>query len=446
MLKKFVLPIRIGNARELLCPQVRSCNSLDGDVSMKCIMMAAGDGVRMKPLTNTRPKVMLQVAGKPILYHLLLEAKKAGITDAIIIVRYLKEQIVGYFKQKEQEIGMKLTFVEQGTKNGTAEAILTAEKYITDTFVVLAGDIVTDASVIKKVIDGHNGSITLAVKKVDHPHLYGVVELNKNGTVAIFQEKAEKPKSNLANLSIYCMEPTIFQEIRNIPKSPRGEYEIVDLFVGAKAVVVDGFWMDVGYPWHLFDANEHLLDKTEARTGDIENSTINGKVIMEKGAKIIDSHVEGVAYVGENTVIGPGAYVKGYTSIGNNCSVGGGTTIKNSILFDDVNAKHLSYIGDSVIGSNVNFGSGTQIANYRFDESHVNVLTEKGWTNSGRKKMGCIVGDNTKFGVLSCVMPGKLIGNECWISSGVIIGQNVEPDTHVFIKQELKFSKQKKED
>lgn len=411
---------------------------------MKCVVLAAGDGVRMKPITNTRPKVMLQVAGKPILHHLLLELKKAGIKEAVIVVRYMKEQIIEYFKGIDS--GIRLTFVEQGKKNGTAEALLTAEKYINDTFVAIAGDIITEADVIKKVIDGHKGTITLAVKKVDKPEHFGVVELNKNGTIAIFEEKPKKPKSNLANLSIYCMEPTIFQEIRNIAKSERGEYEIVDLFVGANAVVVDGFWMDVGYPWHLLDANKNLLENSEAKTGDIENSTINGKVIMEKGAKIIDSHVEGIAYIGEGTVIGPGAYLKGYTSIGKNCSIGGGTTVKNSILFDNVNAKHLSYIGDSIIGSNVNFGSGTQVANYRFDEGHVNVLTERGWTNTGRKKMGCIVGDNTKFGVLSCVMPGKLIGENCWISSGVIIGQNIEPETHVFIKQELRMSKERKEE
>ncbi len=418
---------------------------------MKSVIMAAGDGVRLKPLTNTRPKVMLYVAGKPILHHLLLELKKAGITEAVIIVRYLKEQIIEYFTNAEiaNEIGIKLVFVDQGTKNGTAEAILTAEKYVNETFVAVAGDIITEASVIKKVIDGHKkGKITLGVKKVANPHLYGVVELNKNGTVSIFEEKAQHPKSDLANLSIYCMEPSIFEEIRNIPKSPRGEYEIVHLFVGANAVVVDGFWMDVGYPWHLFDANDFLLSKMENNTenGRVENSTIRGKVILEKGAEIFNSYVEGMSYVGAGTKIGPNAYLRGNNSIGKNCEIGESTTVKNSILYDNVNAKHLAYIGDSVIGNNVNFGSGTQLANYRFDGSHVNALTERGWTNTGRKKMGCVVGDNTKFGVLSCVMPGKMIGENCWISSGTIIGQNVEPNTHVFIKQELIFSREKKEE
>ena len=99
-------------------------------------------------------------------------------------------------------------------------------------------------------------------------------------------------------------------------------------------------------------------------------------------------------------------------------------------------AKHLSYIGDSVVGEGVNFGSGTQVANYRFDAGNVNVLTEKGWVNSGRKKLGAIIGDNTKFGVLSCTMPGKLIGNDCWVGSNVVVNRNLRSGQKVLMKQE----------
>lgn len=245
------------------------------------------------------------------------------------------------------------------------------------------------------------------------------------------------------------MEPTVFSELKQLNKSPRGEYEIVDLFLGAKAVEVDGFWMDVGYPWHLFDANEFLLFRMGSgeKGGKIEDCTIKGKIILEDGAKIFNSYVEGISYIGTGSEIGPYAVLKGFNSIGRNCSIGGGTTVKNSIIFDHVNAKHLSYIGDSVIGEGVNFGSGTQLANYRFDEGYINIQTEKSWINSGRKKLGAIVGDRTKFGVLACTMPGKIIGHDCWVSSGVVVNQNIPSNTHVYAKNELKFFKlnQKKE-
>jgi bifunctional UDP-N-acetylglucosamine pyrophosphorylase/glucosamine-1-phosphate N-acetyltransferase len=406
---------------------------------MKAVIMAAGEGIRLRPLTSTRPKVMLQVAGKPILEHLLLEVKKAGINEAVIIVRYKKETIIDYFKEKD--LGIKLTFVEQGKDNGTAAAILAAESEIKDTFVALAGDTITTSENIKKVIDNHKGRITLGVKKVKNPHLYGVVELSGE-TVSLFEEKPAHPKTDLANLSIYCMEPTIFEEIKSIPKSDRGEYEIVSLFIGAKAVVVEAYWKDIAYPWDMLEVTEFLLEKMESKNESVENSTIKGKLIMEPGSKIINSYVEGIVFIGANTIIGPNAYLRGTNAIGENCEIGESTTIKNSILFENVKAKHLTYIGDSVIGGNVNFGSGTQIANFRFDESTINVQTEKGWANTGRKKFGAVVGDNVRFGVLSCTMPGKLIGEGAWVSSGVVVNKNVPPHSRVYVKQELRFAKE----
>jgi bifunctional UDP-N-acetylglucosamine pyrophosphorylase/glucosamine-1-phosphate N-acetyltransferase len=353
----------------------------------------------------------------------------------------MKEKIIEYFSKDSNLLGMKISFIEQGKDNGTGAALLCAEKEIDDTFVALAGDIVTEASVISSVVKAHKsgegkGAITIGLKKVSNPHLYGVAELSGD-RISLFEEKAAHPKSDLANLSVYCMEPTIFTELRSIGKSERGEYEITNLFVGAKGVVVEGYWRDIAYPWDLLEANEYLLSKMEARNEHIENSTIEGKVIMEPGSKIINSYIEGCAYIGAGTIIGPNACLRGFNSIGKNCSIGPGTTVKSSILLDNVHAKHLTYIGDSVIGENVNFGSGTQIANYRFDAGPINVHTERGWANSGKTKLGTVVGDNTKFGVLSCTMPGKLIGANCWIGSGVIVKENIASNTHVNVTQSL---------
>ena len=405
---------------------------------MKAVILAAGDGTRLRPLTETRPKAMLPVAGRPILHHLLDEARKAGVTDAVIIVRHMKEKIIDYFSKND--CGVRLKFVEQGTDNGTGAALLCAQAEVKETFVALAGDIVTESSVIKNVITAHEGGITLALKKVPDPHGYGVAELS-GARVSLFEEKPKHPRSDLANLSVYCMEPKVFADIRSLGKSERGEYEITGLFTGAKGVVVDGYWRDIAYPWDLLEANEHLLSAMEARTGVIENSTINGKVIMEDGARIINSYVEGCAYIGAGTVIGPNAYLRGFNSIGKNCSIGSGSTVKGSILLDHVNAKHLSYVGDSVIGEGVNFGAGTQVANYRFDGKNVLVMTDRGWVNTGRSKLGAFVGDNTKFGVLSCTMPGKSIGADCWIHSGVVVNRNVPRGTSVFTRQPIEFGK-----
>ena len=333
---------------------------------------------------------------------------------------------------------MKLEFVEQGEQYGTGAALLSAKEKEADSdrFLVVAGDIVTESSLMKSVMDAHEKWITVAAKRVERPERYGVLQV-KNGLVDSIEEKSENPKGNLVNTSVYVMDRDVFNGLEKITPSLRGEYELTDALVGAKCVEVQGFWMDVAYPWELFEAQDYLLSKMEAKAGKVENCTVKGKLIMEDGAEITDSYIDsGMHYIGSGTRIGPHSYLRGNNSIGQDCEIGESTTVKNSVLFDKVKAKHLAYIGDSVIGENVNFGSGTQIANYRFDEGNVNVLTDAGGVDTGRKKMGCVVGDNVKFGVLSCVMPGKTIGNDCWIGSGVSVDENVGIGRHVFLKQE----------
>lgn len=400
---------------------------------MKAIILAGGEGKRMHPLTYTRPKAMVYAAGRPLLWHVLHEVKKAGINEATIVVKYHKEKIIEYFTK--DNLGMKLNFVEQGKKYGTGAALLAARE-TTGNFLLIAGDLITEADVIKQVIEAHQGGITVGAVYMEHPEHFGVLEV-KDGKIISIVEKPAKPKGNLINASIYAMDETVFEKVYNITPSLRGEYELTDILKGATFIQCKGFWMDVAYPWHLFEAQDYLLSKMDAKVGSVENSTVKGKLIMEEGTEIVDSYVdEGMHYVGRGTKIGPHTYLRGNNSIGKDCEIGESVTVKNSILFDRVKVKHLSYIGDSIIGENVNFGAGTQIANFRFDENVINVLTENGWVNTGRKKFGTVVGDNTKFGVLSCVMPGKTIGNDCWISSGVNVDANVGIGKKLFLKQE----------
>ncbi len=400
---------------------------------MKAVVLAGGEGERMRPLTYTRPKAMLQVAGKPLIWHVLSNLKKARIKEAVVVVKYRKEQIIDYLAK--ENLGMTLEFAVQGERHGTAAAIEAATGKAGEDFLVVDGNNVCDSEIYRDVIEKHDGSKTVGLKKVDNPHGFGIAEV-KNGVLTGMAEKPEHPKGNLANISVYAFNRSIFDEIKKLAPSPRGEYEITDVLKGAHVVETEDFWMDVGYPWHLFTLNEYLLEKMEANAGLVENSTVKGKLIMEEGAEVVDSFVEGTSYIGAGTKIGPHALLRGFNSIGRNCEIGESTTVKNSILFDGVKAKHLTYIGDSVVGEGVNFGSGTQVANYRFDAGHVNVLTEKGWVNSGRKKLGVVVGDETKFGVLSCTMPGKMIGNGCWVGSGVTVNTNLRPGQKIFLKSE----------
>lgn len=401
----------------------------------KAVVLAAGEGKRLRPLTYTRPKCMIQLAGKPILQHVLENLNAVGVREAAIVVKYKKEAITDYFRRNPID-GMKLSFIGQGEKYGTAAAFADAESFATDMFFGVAGDIITEAAALRKLADGAEGEVTAALHAVEDAREYGTA-IVKDGKISAFEEKVGKPKSNLANCSLYVFEPSIFKRLAALPKSSRGEYEIIDVLKGATAVEINEYWLDMGMPWQLFSANEFLLSKLPEKKGKIESSVIRGKLIMEKGAEIHDSVIEGDVYLGENSYVGPHAYIRGTTSIGRDCGIGDSTTVKNSIIFDHVNAKHLTYIGDSIVGSNCNFGAATQIANYRFDAGNIKAIVNDVIIDTKRNKLGAIIGDNTKMGVLCSVMPGKMIGDGCWIDAGTVIKENVERKTHVILHQAI---------
>ncbi len=409
----------------------------------QAVVLAAGEGKRLRPLTYTRPKCMLQLAGKPILHHVLANLKSVGVTRAVVVVKYMEEVVREYFSKTD--LGMQVEFITQGSKYGTAAAFSQAHGKINSTFFAVAGDVITTPAALRALAAGHSGKISALLVEVENPEQYGIAQV-KDGCLSGFEEKPKNPpKRAYANCSLYVMEPDIFKALSAVKKSVRGEYEMTDVLKSekVKAVITNEYWLDMGLPWQLFDANKFLLSQLPEKRGKIENSTIKGKVIMEEGAQIIDSYVEGPLYVGANTVIGPHAYIRGVSSIGADCSIGDSTTVKNSIIFDHVNAKHLSYIGDSIIGAGCNFGSATQIANYRFDAGNVKAKVDEVIIDTQRNKLGAILGDEVKMGVLSSVMPGKMIGDHCWIGANVMVEENVERYSHVMAEQKLKVSKLK---
>ncbi|MEM4335874.1 MAG: sugar phosphate nucleotidyltransferase [Candidatus Anstonellales archaeon] len=396
---------------------------------MKALILAGGEGKRLRPFTYTRPKAMVYVAGKPLLYWIIEELKKAGIHEYYVVVQHHKEKILEYFA------GLKdIVFLEQGKEYGTAKAIEAARGKIKGEFIAVAGDQLFSYKIVKELMS-KKGNKVAALREHPAAHEYGSVVVS-GGKIKEVQEKSKNPPSKLINLSMYKFTDEVFGEIEKIKKSMREEYEITDILPGAEAVITKEFWMDITWPWDMLKANEILLEQMPEKKGRIVNSTIKGKVIMEEGAVVENSVIEGNVYLGKNVHIGPFAYIRGPSSICDNCSVGGGTTVKASIIFPGVNAKHLSYIGDSIVGENVNFGSSTQLANYRFDSGEISVETEKGRINTKRKKLGAFVGDGTKFGVGSMVMPGKIIGNNCWIGSGVVVYKNIPSNKKIFVKQE----------
>ncbi len=385
---------------------------------MKAVILAAGEGKRMRPLTYERPKVMLPISGKPIIEHLIGEVKAIGINDFIFVVGYHDETIRDYFGSGA-EWDVNIQYVTQKMQLGTADALRRTEGLVEGKFLMLNGDTIVSADDIKRVI---NNIITLGVLEVRNPEDYGVIETEGEKIMKI-HEKMREPPSNLINAGVYLLDENIFKVLSKTAKSKRGELELTD---SLQLLIEDGndifwkpieHWIDVSYPWDLLAANELLIGRiSPVNKGELEeNVWIKGKVSIGEGTVIKSgSYIEGPVVIGKNCVIGPNSYIRANTSIGAKCHIGNAVEIKNSIIMDGTKIPHQNYVGDSVIGSRCNLGAGTKIANLRFDDAPVKA---KG-LDTGRRKFGAIISDGVKTGINACIDAGMVIGNNTLIGPG----------------------------
>lgn len=396
---------------------------------MKCVILAAGEGKRMHPMTFTRPKVMLPIANKPILEWNLINAIDAGLKDFIFVVSYKSEMVRDYFGRGEKW-NVKINYVNQGNPLGTAHAIGIGEKFV-DKFIVLCGDTIFGKDDIKNIIKKEN---CMGLVEVENAKSYGIVEIKNKKIVKIY-EKMESPFTNIINAGIYHFNKEIFDFIKKTEKSLRGEYEITDSInmMIKKTDMGSVFlkqWRDVIYPWHLLDANEEILKKLRKKIeGKVEkNTTIKDTIIVGKNSIIMNgTYIEGPVVIGENCKIGPNCYIRPYTSIGNGCHIGNACEIKNSIVLDKSKIPHQSYVGDSVIGENCNLGAGTKIANLRLDKRNIYIILNSERIDTERRKLGVVMGDNTETGINSVINIGSFIGNNVFIGPGATVKGYIQP-------------------
>jgi len=423
---------------------------------MKAVILAAGEGIRLRPLTLTRPKHLIPVGGKPLLEHLLTSLKAAGIDEALIVVHYMADRIRQYFGDGSR-LGMKLEYVVQKQIGGTADAAGMAEDYVKEDFLLVYGDLYIASDIVKHILRSYEKEKPVAamtVVPVENPEQYGIVELDGSHVTGIIEKPQPKETpTNLANAGIYIFQPGIFEKIRQTSKSSRGELEITDslrLLIQEEkksllAVQISSEeWLDVGRPWDLFEANERALNQIEPFVeGKIEDGAhLLGPVIVGKQARIRSgAYITGPAFIGEHSDIGPNCYIRPHTSIGKNVRIGNACEIKNSIIMDKVHIGHLSYVGDSIIGEECNFGAGTIVANYRFDAKTIRMVIKDEVVDTERTKLGIILGDRVKTGINTLFMPGVKVGNDSWIGPNVIAYRDVPPNTVLLLKQETEQKK-----
>jgi bifunctional UDP-N-acetylglucosamine pyrophosphorylase/glucosamine-1-phosphate N-acetyltransferase len=402
---------------------------------IKAVILAAGEGKRMHPLTETRPKAMLPIANKPVLEHLITEGLKAGIQEYIIVIGYRGEMIQQYFGDGSK-CGAKIQYVIQMKQLGTAHAVESVRSFVRQRFLLMNGDILIKSSDLSKML-ANDGSAMGIFEYANTEDLGTVVLSHKNKDVVAIHEKSDVPPSNLVNAGIYQLTDSIFDAISRTQKSPRGEYELTD---SLQLLINDGcnitgeklsYWQNLSYPWDILEANESILSEIgPLNLGEVEqNVAIQGPVQIGAGTIIrANSYIVGPVSIGENCRIGPSCYIRAATSISNNCHIGSFVEVKNSIIMAGTSIPHHNYVGDSIIGEGCNLGAGTKIANLRFDEKQIEV----GKINSKRHKLGAIIGDGVQTGINASIDSGSLIGNGTWIGPGALASGIITPNSRIF--------------
>ncbi len=395
---------------------------------MQAVMLVAGKSTRTYPLTLTRPKPLLKAGNKTIIEY-NLEQLDGMVDEVILIVGYRKEMI-------EKELGSKwgdmtISYCEQKEQLGTGHAILQTEPFIRNRFIAINGDDIYAQDDIKKLLKYRYAAL---VRYEDDPSQYGVYQVDDQNRVINLVEKPQEFIGNLTNVGCYMFDKAFFEYIRNTPLSERGEIEIttsiLDCARQTKFMVepLDKFWLSNGYPWELLNTQEFFMKQStdENILGVVEkNVVIKGAVTIGQNTVVKSgAYIEGPVNIGSNCQIGPNCYIRGCTSIGDSCVIGQSVEIKNSIVMNTTNICHLSYVGDSVIGEDVNLGAGFTVANVRHDGKNVLSTVKGKLVDTGRRKLGTIVADGVKTGINTSLYPGRKI----WPGLSTDIGQVVKHD------------------
>jgi len=329
---------------------------------VKALIASGGRGTRLRPITHTRNKHLIPIANKPILHYALEAAAQAGIRDIAVVVNADSNEVQEAIGDGSRW-GLRITYLPQQSPGGLAQVVGLAESFMgDDRFIFYLGDNMVVGGIRRFVEEFERSDLNcfLTLAKVNDPERFGVPEI-LNGRIVGVEEKPKNPRSQYAVAGIYLYDRNIFEAVKAIKPSERGELEISDahqylISKGYKVgyAEITGWWKDTGKPTDLLEANRLVLDSlVPAQHGEIDRkSTVAGKVVIERGARIVNSIIRGPAIIGENSVI-EDSYVGPFSSIGNNTTIRG-SEVEYSIILRDCKILNVSIrLEGSILGNDV---------------------------------------------------------------------------------------------
>ena len=404
---------------------------------MKALVLAAARSKKVTPFYQTRPKSMLPIAGRSILETILRRLKRAGISEVWIVVHHRKETIQEAFHYGKR-LDLKIDYIEQKEERGIGHAVSLAEDVLGNDnhFLLVYGDALMSGNHFNHLLDRFFRLTPKSLATICHPSSegkYGNIYLSHDMKISRFLEKPKGTRfSNYIFGGSFILEKNCFEFLKNNDLNMTKYYQSLIVSGQMMAALWEDNWIDISYPWHILAANKMVMRPWTSsiipNTVLIESNVhVEGEVHIEENVHIgAGTVIKGPCFIGNNVYLGNNSLIRKNASIGPNCKIGYGTEIKNAVLFGNSVIGRLSFIGDSVIGSGVKFGSGTITVNYFTSGQKICFVTEeKEHLNTKLPKLGAFVGDDATIGTRNTLAPGISIPSQAKIPDHLTVPHKI---------------------
>jgi len=419
---------------------------------MKALVLTAGEGQRLRPLTTNRSKSMLMIAGRPVLQYIIDSLIENDIRDIVIVVGHGREDLIDHFQMGGDQ-GVRIRYIIQHKQEGAEHAILTAKDELEgeENFLLVNGDVLVEPEMVTRTLSNHasmNAEVTMLVTLVENPEQFGTVRIGPNGVVEKLVEKGgpERYVSNYAVAGVSVFSTKLLPLLEKHRAMEPAFEEFIKSGNQVSATVWEKEWAEFTWPWDILNANRIVMNRLLKGKGSYiaESANIHPTVVIE-GSVYIDagsiirpnSTLRGPIYIGKNVYIGNSSLIRDYSCLCDGVRIGYAVEMRNSMVFERVNVGRMTYLADSIIGADTCIEAGAQLWNWRPGSEPLYLKQESEKVQIPMRKFGVIVGDNVVIGVNASIYPATRIGEDSIISAGCVVHEDIQPRSHVMLKQKL---------
>lgn len=386
---------------------------------MKAVVLAATRGTQLGPLTATRPKALCQVAGQsPLGYH-LRDLREVGVSEVHLVTGY-RQQAIREQLGNGSQLGLQLRYHHQAEQTGIGQALSLVREQLAseDYFLLIYSDHVAPDNLVARALAFHQANLcpVAVVSLAQNNQAYGNVFLGEDSRISQLIEKpADSGMGNYILAGVFVVPRKVFDYLEHHNGNMVAALHQIVATDAPHAVIYDGDWTDIDYPWSLLNANQVMMRSWRTASIDASitleaNVSLSGPALIEEGVTIkAGSIIQGPCFIGKGSFIGNNTLVRPFTSIGPGCTIGYGVELKNCVFFGGSTVGRLSFIGDSIIGSGARIGSGVMTVNETEQQGEISLSIEGQSYSSGQRKLGSFIGDGACVGASNTLGPGTVI-------------------------------------